>query len=77
MIRKSPELERRTQSVSALMALVLVLFLIQLWLITVALEDFLAARGGLAVPTFVASGVCFLLNLRLLKYLFDIDRSGK
>ena len=66
--------ERRSQAVVTLMIMVLVIFLIQLWLITIALEDYLAADYRLAFPTFLASGGCFLVSLWLLKYLYDVDR---
>ena len=42
-----------------------------------ALEEYLAAHTALAIPTFAASGFCFLINLWLLKYLYDIDRNGE
>jgi uncharacterized membrane protein (DUF485 family) len=77
MIQKDPrlaKLELRSQAVSTLMAIILVVLLIQLWLLTIALEDFLAARTRLAIPTFAASGFCFLLNLWLLRYLYVLDR---
>ncbi|HEY3283382.1 MAG TPA: DUF6755 family protein [Armatimonadota bacterium] len=68
-------LEQRSQSILTLMLFVLVILLIQLWLITIALEEFLAARHSLAIPTFLASGACFALNLWLLHYLADVDRA--
>ena len=80
MIQKDPRLarlEQRSQAVATLMVLVMMILLIQLWLITIALEEFLAAHTALAIPTFAASGVCFLINLWLLKYLYDIDHEAK
>ncbi len=77
MIFKDPrliKLERRSQALLTLMALVMILLLVQLWLLNIALEDYLAARTALAIPTFAASGFCFLINLWLLKYLYDIDK---
>ena len=71
------KLEQRTQSVTTLTILVLVVLLIQLWLLTIALEEYMAARTELALPTFGASCLCFLLNLWLLKYLYDVDRNRK
>ena len=53
---------------------VMVVLLIQLWLITIALESYLAANMTLAVPTFLASGFCFALNLWLLKGLYGLDQ---
>jgi hypothetical protein len=77
MIQRDPQLariEQKSQSVLPLLLGVLLLLLIQLWLVTIALESYLAANTTLAVPTFAASVFCFLLNLWLLKALYGIDR---
>ena len=77
MIAPDPKRARwrqRAQILAMLLAFVLLILLIQLWLVTIALEEYLAARATLAVPTFLASLACFGLNLRLLKYVYDIDR---
>ena len=68
------QLARRSQAIITLMVMVLIILLIQLWLITIAMEEYFAARTALALPTFLASGGLFVLNLWLLKYLYDIDR---
>ena len=68
------QMARRSQAIVTLMIMVLIILLIQLWLITIAMEEYFAARTALALPTFLASGGCFVLNLWLLKYLYDIDR---
>ena len=68
------KLEQRTQGIMTLMALILIVLLIQLWLLTIALEEFMAAHTALALPTFGASGFCFLLNLWLLHYLYALDK---
>jgi len=56
------------------MVFVLVILLIQLWLLTLALEEYLGSRSSLALPTFVASLACLGVNLRLLGYVRDIDK---
>lgn len=66
--------ERRTHAISVLMVFVLLVLVLQLWMITIALEEFLAARSSLAWPTFLTSLGCFGLNLWLLKYVNDLDR---
>ena len=61
MIQRDPNRSRWAQSAQAItmiMVFVLVVLLIQLWLITIALEEFLAARSTLAVSTFLASLFC-------------------
>lgn len=67
-------LEQKTEAILPLLLIVLLVFLIQLWLITIALEEYLTARSNLAIPTFLASGACFLFNLWMLRYLRDLDR---
>ena len=67
-------LEQRAQSVMTILVLVIAVLLIQLWLLSIALEEFMASQTGLAVPTFAASCACLIVNLFLLKYLYDIDR---
>jgi hypothetical protein len=77
MIRKDPllaKLEQRAQSVMTLLILVIAVLLIQLWLLSIALEEFMASQSGLAIPTFAASCACLIVNLFLLKYLNDVDR---
>ena len=69
-------LKQRTESVTCLLAGVLLVLILQLWLITVALEAHLAADASVAVPTFAASLICFMVNLGLLRYLYQIDGSG-
>jgi hypothetical protein len=70
-------LEQKMQGVQTIMWVVLVVFLLQLWLITIALEEYLAARSSLAIPTFLASLGCFAFNLWMFKYLRDVDRRSE
>lgn len=67
-------LEQRAQNVMTLLVLVITVLLIQLWLLSISLEEYMASQSRLAIPTFAASCVCLLVNLWLLKYLYDIDR---
>ncbi len=69
------KLQQRTQGMTTLMVLILPVLLIQLWLLTIALEEFMAAHTALALPTFGASGFCFLLNLWLLCTLYALDKN--
>ncbi len=65
--------EQKLQAISALMIMVMVLLLIQLWLLTLAQQEYLAEKTTLAVPTFVASLGCFIINLWLLHYVNNLD----
>jgi len=78
MILKTPraaKLQQKMSGVSTVMVLVMLVLLIQLWLLNIAMEAYLAAHMGLALPTFLASAFCFALNLGALKYLYTIDRN--
>lgn len=66
--------QRRSLAIGVILFFVIVVFLIQLYLIDIAIEEHLAERHALALPTFLASGACFLLNLGFLRYLRDLDR---
>ena len=71
---RSAGLEQRSQSILTLLVMVIVVLLVQMWLLSIALEEYMAAQNALALPTFLVSVVCLLINLRLLKTLYDIDR---
>ncbi len=73
---KMAKLEQRLNALQTILVMVLALLLIQLWLLNLALEEFMAARHILAVSTFLASGACFIVNLWLLHYIYAVDREG-
>jgi len=66
-------LERRSTAVTSILAGVLLVLIIQLWLVHIALEAHLAANPTVAIPTFIASLVCFGINLGMLKFLYAVD----
>ncbi|MDE2126855.1 MAG: hypothetical protein KGJ62_09725 [Armatimonadetes bacterium] len=70
-------LERRLHALTALMSVALVVLLVQLWLLTIALDDYLAAGTVVAVPAFVASGTCLAINVLILRVLYRVDRGAK
>lgn len=74
VMEESPRLrEQRTQIVGMLLVIVLMVILLQLWLVTIAIDESLAGRAALALPSFCASACCFGVNLWLLKLVFDLD----
>ena len=77
MIQKDPllaSLEQWSQNIMTILVMVMVILLIQFWLLSIALEEFMAAENALALPTFAASCVCLAINIWLLKYVRDIDK---
>lgn len=83
-MRAPTELPPQTRGLTAIagaMALIAVLLIVQIWLLSAALESFLAGNHHTALPAAVFSGVMFLICLGL--YLFvdrvdsEVRRSGE
>jgi len=62
---------RGLTAIAGAMSLIAVLLIVQIWLLSAALESFLAGKRQTALPAAVFSGVMFLVCLAL--YLF-VDR---
>ncbi len=58
---------------SAILVLIAILVVIQLWLVAAALDALLARHIAVLVPTAVASIVLFVLNGGLLWYVVSFD----
>ena len=58
---------------SAVLVLIAMLVVIQLWLVAAALDALLARQIGVLVPTAVASAVLFVLSGGLLWYVVSFD----
>lgn len=64
---------QRMTIVNAMLALVVLIVVLQLWLLTATMNAYLGGDRVVAVPAAVASLVCFGLNVGLLRYLFRLD----
>jgi hypothetical protein len=60
--------------VDGILAIVGVIALLQLWLLTATMNAFLGGEEGVITPALVGSGVCFLLNLGLLRYIYLMEQ---
>ena len=58
---------------SAVLVLIALLVVIQLWLVAAALDALFAQEFSILVPTAVASGVLFVLSGALLWYVVSFD----
>ena len=65
--------EERITIVYGILCIVLVLVVIQLWLLTATMNAFLGGDEAIVWPAAAASGVCLVLNLGLLRYLYQLD----
>jgi len=66
----------RTSGLTAIagaMALIAVLLIIQIWLLSAALESFLAGRHRTALPAAIFSGLMFLVCFGLYRFVDRVD----
>ncbi len=66
--------DQRMTIVYGILCIVLILVVLQLWLLTATMNAFLGGDEGVIWPAAAASTVCLLLNLGLLRYLYQIER---
>jgi hypothetical protein len=70
----STDREQKMTIVYGILCIVLVLVVLQLWLLTATMNAYLGGDTAVVWPAAIASLVCFLLNLGLLRYLYAMDR---
>ena len=66
---------QRTPIVQGMLAFVLILVVLQLWLLTATMNAYLGGDAWVTWPAAGASLVCLLLNIGLLRYLYQIERT--
>ena len=66
--------QQRLTIVYGILCIVLILVILQLWLLTASMNAYLGGDEGVIWPAAAASTICLLLNLGLLKYLYQIER---
>lgn len=66
-------LQQGTALFAGILVLIGTLVIIQLWLLTAALEAFLARTYQVLIPAAAASAVLFLFNAVLLRYVVTFD----
>jgi hypothetical protein len=66
--------EQRMGIVYGILSFVVILVILQLWLLTATMNAWLGGDESIIWPAAAASGVCLLLNVGLLRYLYHIER---
>jgi hypothetical protein len=69
--------DQRTTVVYGMLAFVLMLVVLQLWLLTATMNAYLGGDASVIWPAAIASLLCLLLNVGLLRYLYRIDRTRR
>ncbi len=59
---------------SAILILIATTVVVQLWLLTVAMEALLSGKHQILLPSAAGSTVLLLINAGLLRYVFRFDR---
>lgn len=66
--------EQKITIVYGILCIVIVLVILQLWLLTATMNAYLGGYTDVIRPALIASLVCFLLNLGLLRHLYAMER---
>ena len=66
--------QQRLTIVYGILCIVLILVILQFWLLTATMNAYLGGGDAVIWPAAAASTICLLLNLGLLKYLYQIER---
>ena len=75
MARRRPfAREQRTTIVYGMLGFVLIVVILQLWLLTATMNAYLGGDDSVIWPAAIASGLCLLLNIGLLRYLSRVER---
>jgi hypothetical protein len=69
--------EQRTTIVYGILGFVLILVILQLWLLTATMNAYLGGDSSVVTPGALASLLCLLLNVGLLRYLGHLERSNR
>jgi hypothetical protein len=68
-----PPQNRGLTAIAGAMSLITVLLIVQIWLLSAALESFLGGNHHTALPAAIFSGVMFLISLGLYAFVDRID----
>lgn len=69
--------EQRTTIVYGMLAFVLILDIMQLWVLMATMNAYLGGDESVIWPAAIASLLCLLLNIGLLRYLGHVERTRR
>jgi len=67
-------IQQRTTILYGVLCFVLLLVIVQLWLLSATMHAYLDGDTSLIIPGGIASLICLLLSLGLLRYLYRLER---
>jgi membrane protein implicated in regulation of membrane protease activity len=75
-MRANIDLPPKTRGLTAIagaMSLIAVLLIVQIWVLSAALESFLAGKAHSALPAAIFSGVMFVVCFALYRFVHRVD----
>lgn len=65
---------RRSTAIDGALALIIILLIVQIWLLSAALENYLEGHREVALPAAIVSGIIFLICVGLFVMINNLDR---
>ena len=66
---------RRITAIDGALALIIILLIVQIWLLSAALDAYLAGHREAALPAAIVSGILFLICFGLFLMINNLDRN--
>ena len=73
----NPPQNRGLTAIDGAMVLIVVLLIVQIWLLSAALEALLAGHTETALPAAIFSGLLFLCCVALTVFVWRVDRDSR
>lgn len=73
MSRRRTSHARRLSIINAMLLMVVLIVVLQLWLLTASVNAYLGGDNSVTLPAAVVSLACLGLNLGLLRYLYPLN----
>jgi hypothetical protein len=73
-MRRSFSRHQKLTIVNGILAIAAMIVIMQLWLLSATMNAFLGGEESVIIPAAIGSVVCFLLNLGLLRYIYQMER---
>lgn len=64
---------QRMPIINAILVFVILIVVLQLWLLTATMNAYLGGDTAITIPAAIASIVCLVLNMGLLRYLYRFE----
>lgn len=70
----NPARRRRRVAIDAVMVMIILVLMVQMWLLTATLESYLAGHHGVALPALLSTAALFAVCVFLYRLVIRVDR---